>query len=318
MWNKDKVTVVLATKNNANTIKYVIEDLYLTGYVDDIIVIDTHSEDNTIKEVSYTKARLLSADSIKESINLGIERAQGNIVIFMDPEGRYEAQEIQKLLAYADSYDLVFASRTQDIGFRNDMAHFSHAAPIIAMSEKVSRMFGCPLITDIDSGVFLINRNYYLRKRFFLEYEDEFFFTEMLLRAIKNNSRFVQVPLEWRGDFRNEDKYSSMIGRMKFRMEINRIMQDKQARSQPTKETEQEQKQEEKKEQPKERRQFSPDKIVFKTSLKKPKQKSKKKSTKTKTKSSPKNKTNKKSNASSSILKKAINTTNRYSPDDFS
>ncbi len=208
MWNKERVTVVLPTQNNVGTIRYVIEDLYLTGFIDDLMVIDIHSDDNTINEVSYTKARLLSADSIKEAISIGVERAHGSLVIFMDPDGSYPAQEIEKLLAYSNDYDVVFGSRTLDVGFKKDMAHFQYSRKMMDFGYLLSKRYNCPLVTDIDSRVFMIRRIHYMNKRFFLEYDDNFFFLEFVLRTIKNNSKFIQVPLEWRGEFGTKNQLS--------------------------------------------------------------------------------------------------------------
>lgn len=315
MWNKEKITVVLPTKNNVGTVRYVIEDLYLTGYVDDMIVIDMHSNDNTINEVSYTKARLLSADSVKEAIALGIERARGELVLFMEPDGSYPAQEIIKLLAYAPEYDVVFASRTLDVGFKQEMKHFEFSRKMMDIGLRMSQKYGCPLITDIAANVFLIRRLHYLNKRFFLEYDDDFFFLEFIVRTVKNNSKFIQVPLEWRGEFGNRQQLNGFLSRLKYFKEVKRIIEDRQARAVIQEEKkEEEKKDKKKKEQPK--REFRPEKPVFEA---KQEQKKARKSRKPKKKSSSKTKDiNKTKKVASSVIKKAKNTTNRFSPDEFS
>ena len=58
MWNGKKVSVVFSTYRDVKTIRKIINGLFDTGVVDEVIAVDNNAEKGTREEVKKTKARL--------------------------------------------------------------------------------------------------------------------------------------------------------------------------------------------------------------------------------------------------------------------
>src|SRR4051794_9996735 len=59
MWNGKRVSVVLMTYAERDSIRGVIEGFLGTGYVDEVLVIDNNAQPGTREEVARTPARLV-------------------------------------------------------------------------------------------------------------------------------------------------------------------------------------------------------------------------------------------------------------------
>ena len=59
MWNDKRVSVVLMTYAERDSIRSVIEDFFGTGLVDEVLVVDNNAEPGTAEEVRRTPARLV-------------------------------------------------------------------------------------------------------------------------------------------------------------------------------------------------------------------------------------------------------------------
>ena len=63
MWNGKRVSVVLMTYAERDSIRSVIEDFFETGLVDEVLVVDNNSEPGTVEEVARTRARVVREPS---------------------------------------------------------------------------------------------------------------------------------------------------------------------------------------------------------------------------------------------------------------
>ena len=57
MYQKNKVSVVFSTYNEKDSVKKCINDVFKTGYVDEVIAIDNNAVKGTKQEILKTKAR---------------------------------------------------------------------------------------------------------------------------------------------------------------------------------------------------------------------------------------------------------------------
>ncbi len=108
-----KVTVVIPAKNESATIQDVIEGI--RPHADEILVVDGHSTDDTRKIALELGARveLDHGRGKGDAVRTAIEKAKGEVVVFIDADGSHEPSDIPKLLApiLAGEADLVIGSR---------------------------------------------------------------------------------------------------------------------------------------------------------------------------------------------------------------
>lgn len=96
---KMKISVVIAAKNEGTTIRDIVRE---SGkYSDEVLVIDGHSEDNTVRMAEEAGARVY-IDNQKgkgAALRLGIEKASGEIIAFLDADGSHSPKDIPRLVA---------------------------------------------------------------------------------------------------------------------------------------------------------------------------------------------------------------------------
>ena len=135
-----KISLIICAKNEDRTIGSVIKKS--KQYVDEILVIDGHSKDKT-REVSRDSGCRVFLDNGRgkgAAIRLGIKKAKGEILVFIDADGSHVPKDIAKLTKeiIREKADLVIASRGRG---GSDELHGDF--------EKMIRLLGSSIITLI-------------------------------------------------------------------------------------------------------------------------------------------------------------------------
>lgn len=113
-----KVSVVIPAKNEAQGLQGLLPRLTAIEEVDEIIVVDDGSTDetaavcdnNAVKRVAHPYSKGNGA-----SIKSGARAATGDVIVFMDGDGQHRPEEIPSLLAkYCEGYDLLVGARSSD------------------------------------------------------------------------------------------------------------------------------------------------------------------------------------------------------------
>ncbi len=114
MWDGKRVSVVLMTYAERDSIRRVIEGFFGTGVVDEVLVIDNNAQPGTVEEVRQTAARLVREplQGYGHAIRRGLSEAQGDLVVLAEPDGTFLPPDIVKLLAYSNECEVVFGTRT--------------------------------------------------------------------------------------------------------------------------------------------------------------------------------------------------------------
>jgi len=134
-----KTTLVICCKNEAPSLAAVIQKA--KPYVNEIIVIDGHSTDGSRSVAKNAGAKVFEDNGKGKGagVQLGIQRASGEIIVFMDADGSHKASDIPKLIQpiITNKADLVIASRGRG---GSDELH--------GTLEKTIRMIGSAIITQ--------------------------------------------------------------------------------------------------------------------------------------------------------------------------
>jgi glycosyltransferase involved in cell wall biosynthesis len=106
-------SVIICAKNEAEGIAQIVESVKL--YSDEIIVIDGHSTDDTARRAEAAGARVY-LDNKKgkgDAYQVGIQKATGDILVFIDADGSCEPADIPLLVKpiAQNEADMVIASR---------------------------------------------------------------------------------------------------------------------------------------------------------------------------------------------------------------
>ncbi len=112
-YDKSKVSIVVACKNEGEGIKKVLDSI--KKYSNDIIVVDGHSNDGTEEKAKNSGASFY-LDNKKgrgDALRMGIKHAKGEILVFFDADGSHEEKDIPSLVIpiIKKEADLVIGSR---------------------------------------------------------------------------------------------------------------------------------------------------------------------------------------------------------------
>src|SRR6266571_3535484 len=110
MWKGRTVSVVLPTYNERDSIRASVEDFFGTGVVDEVIVVNNNAAGGTSEEVASTRARevMEPRQGYGFALRRGVAEASGFYVAVSEPDATFSGEDIWKLLAYADDFDVVY------------------------------------------------------------------------------------------------------------------------------------------------------------------------------------------------------------------
>lgn len=110
-----RISIVLPAKNEAGAIGQTIEKILALQLVDEVIVVNDGSSDQTLQVAEQAGAKVISHPYSKgngAAIKTGARHAQGEIIIFMDADGQHDPNDIPEFIKKLEQgYDLVVGAR---------------------------------------------------------------------------------------------------------------------------------------------------------------------------------------------------------------
>lgn len=151
MYKGKTVSLVLPAYNEEKNIQKSIDEFKKTKVVDEILVINNNSSDNT--EVLAKKSGAKVVNEIKQgygfALRRGMKEAKGDLVVLCEPDGTFDATDITLLLDKTNDYDLVMGTRTNNKFIRKgaNMGAFLRIGNI-AVAKFMQALYGLGNTTD--------------------------------------------------------------------------------------------------------------------------------------------------------------------------
>jgi glycosyltransferase involved in cell wall biosynthesis len=109
------ISIVLPAKNEASSLRTLVEGIRQSHPDAELIVVDDGSEDATVDEATAGGARVVRnpySMGNGAAVKSGARAAKGDILVFMDADGQHDPKDIARLLARLDEgYDMVVGAR---------------------------------------------------------------------------------------------------------------------------------------------------------------------------------------------------------------
>jgi len=190
-----RITLIMPAKNEEVTIEDVLRSS--RPLVNDILVVDGHSTDNT-REVALNAGARVVSDHGKgkgDGVRVGIHEATGDILVFIDADGSHDPQDIPRLVQpiREGRADLVIGSRMTGGSdeLHGDINRFirmtgSHIILLLINYRWEIRL------TDVQNGFRAINAQ--VARELNLKENSHSIEQEMVMKCAKQGYRLTEVP----------------------------------------------------------------------------------------------------------------------------
>lgn len=189
-----KISCVIPAYNEAKKIKLVIEKVL--PLVDELIVVDDCSRDNTLELIKQTKAIAISHIINRgqgAALQTGSQYALSHgadIIVHFDADDQFKAEEIETLITPIKNgqADAVFGSRF--LGSAN--FPYTKRKIIMPLARLINRLFGIKM-SDPQSGFRALNKETLAQIK--IENRGMAHCSEILYKTFKTKARIIEVPI---------------------------------------------------------------------------------------------------------------------------
>jgi len=200
VWKNKKISVILPTYNEKDSICKVINDFLETGYVDEVIVVNNNAAKGTKEEVEKTKAIQIfeKKQGYGCAIQRGLKEAAGDILIISEPDGTFLGSDIIKLLSYSDDFDVVFGTRTTSkmILEGANMGFFLRFGNWMC-AKLIEFLFITKTLTDVGCTMRLLSRKAYEKITNSFKISGSHFGPELMCLVIINKINYIEIPVNY-------------------------------------------------------------------------------------------------------------------------
>ena len=217
MWQGKRLSVVFPAYNEAEHIGHAVQEFQSIGVVDEIVVVDNNSSDQTASIARHAGARVVL--EIRQGYGYACQRALkeagGDLIILAEPDGTFLGKDVLKLLAYADDFQFILGTRTSRVFIWEgaNMGLFLKWGNW-AVAKMLQFLFNGPSLTDVGCTMRLIHRRALrkIQRRFTVGRSH--FSPEMMILALLYKIPMVEIPLN----------YCSRIGESKITGQLDRAV----------------------------------------------------------------------------------------------
>src|SRR5450755_3768039 len=200
MWNGKRVSVVLMTYAERDSIRGVIERFFETGLVDEVLVVDNNAQQGTAEEVGRTRARIVQEprQGYGYATRRGLMEATGELVVLAEPDGTFLPEDILKLLVYSSECDVVFGTRTT----RELIWDGANMERLLrwgnwAVAKLIEALYNTSHLSDVGCTYRLLRGETAKAVAEAMTVGGNHAGVEIMLLTILSGSRFVEVPVNY-------------------------------------------------------------------------------------------------------------------------
>jgi glycosyltransferase involved in cell wall biosynthesis len=200
MWGGKRVSVVLMTYAERDSIRRVIEGFFDTGVVDEVLVVNNNAEPGTEGEIRTTRARQVfePRQGYGHATRRGLLEASGDLIVLAEPDGTFVPEDIRKLLVYSEECDAVFGTRTtRELIWQGANMEWFLRWGNWAVAKVIEVLFNTSHLSDVGCTYRLLRRDSARRVAEEMTVGGSHAGAEILLLAITSGTRFVEVPVNY-------------------------------------------------------------------------------------------------------------------------
>src|SRR5215470_17284602 len=195
VWQGHRVSVVFPAYNEEAGIAQAVADFGELEAVDEIVVVDNNSRDDTAARADAAGARVVDEphQGYGYALRRGLAEAQGEYVVLAEPDGTFMGKDVLKLLTYADDFDLVLGTRTtRELIWRGANMGWQLRWGNWIVAKLLQVLFDGPSLSDCGCTMRLIHQRVVQRMLPRLTVGGSHFLPEMVCLALLDGARIIE------------------------------------------------------------------------------------------------------------------------------
>lgn len=200
MFNGKTVSVVMPAFNEAEGIASVVASFLSIPEIDQVIVANNNSSDNTAEVASRAGATVVwePQPGYGYACQAALRSANSNFVILVESDSTFRAGDVVKFLAYAEEFDVVFGTRTS----KSCIWEGSNMGPFLrygnwAVAKLLEYLHNGPCLTDVGCTYKLLRREALQRLAPMFSVGRSHFSPELMILAIRSKLNCVEIPIHY-------------------------------------------------------------------------------------------------------------------------
>jgi glycosyltransferase involved in cell wall biosynthesis len=207
-----KVSVIIPTLNEQGCIGKVLDEIP-RDIVTQVIIVDGHSTDGTMKEAKSHMKRsdiffAQKGTGYGNAFLEGIKKVTGDVIVMMDADGSHNPKDIRKIIKkFKEGYEYVMASRYMSGGksYDDTLIRFTGNMVFTFMTNMIHG-------THVSDSLYLYTAiSTKAIKKLNLKSPGFEFCTEIIVLAHKAKLRFGEVPAIERARYAGKSKVNALI-----------------------------------------------------------------------------------------------------------
>lgn len=202
MYQGKKVSVVMPAYNEGEFIFEAVRAFRELPVVDEVVVIDNNSRDDTHRQALDAGARVVREErqGYGHACRRALREAAGDYIILVEPDGTFEAHDVYKFLEYSREFDFVLGTRTSSVLIWEgaNMGHFLKWGNW-GLGKLIQVLYGGPALTDVGCTYRLIKRQALERIQERFTVGKSHFSPEMMILALQEGIPTIEIPVNYKG-----------------------------------------------------------------------------------------------------------------------
>jgi len=209
-WREPRVVVALTAYDDEMSIPSAVDDFRRQPGVIEVIVVDNNSSDSTSVAAASMGARVVRESSqgygyaCMRALREALRNPQANIVALAEGDMTFSGRDLHKMIPYLEDVDMVVGTRTTyELAARDSQMDWFMSwgnlflATLIRLRYWDSRFLGRIRLTDVGCTFRVLRREALERIIDDLKVGGDHFSPHMILEALRNDLRIIEVPIKF-------------------------------------------------------------------------------------------------------------------------
>jgi glycosyltransferase involved in cell wall biosynthesis len=215
MHEGQRVSVVIPAYNEESTIAEVVRDFVSHPAVDEVLVVDNNCRDRTAELARGAGARVVaeSAPGYGCALRRGLSDAAGELLVMVEADGSFKAQDLDKFLAYLEPGTMVLGTRTtrqmvQQGANMGSLLRWGNVT-VAKLMELAWYISSEPRLTDVGCTYRALPADVWARIVPGLTEVGPAFSPEMMCEVLRHRLRLIEIPVNYFAREGGESKHSA-------------------------------------------------------------------------------------------------------------